>query len=273
MSGASFIRLIGAGACVVIAGCATTPVDSRARIIDVPLASTHADIAFSMTTGSRQRPVCVGTENCQELADSDQVVRFALQVERVAEVLQSGAESLYPDLAARLPGLAHGRFDVYVADDNEPGSASSANGRIALNSALGVWRPYDEWLAFVIAREMGHVIARHHEENSAASLATSVIMNILIPGSGLLKSAMSAGGSRIASVSKRSVQAREADAIAFKLLEVSGFRLRDVSLSLRTAAALPDDSGWSNSFRKSSEDFLAEVHNSEPAVVSQAPHF
>lgn len=273
MSGASVSRVFVAVACVTIAGCATTPLDNRARIIDIPLASTHADISFSITTGSRQRPLCGGAAGCPARAGSDAAMRFVLQVERVADALQEGAQSLYPDLVQRVPGLAEGRFDIYVAEDAEPGSASSANGRIAINSALGVWQPYDDWLAFVIAREMGHVIARHHEENSAAGLATSVIMNILIPGSGLLKSVVSAGGSRIASVSKRGVQTLEADAIALKLLEASGFRLRDVSLSLRTAMALPDDSAWSNSFRKSSENFLDEVRTSEPVIVSLANRF
>jgi Zn-dependent protease with chaperone function len=67
--------------------------------------------------------------------------------------------------------MASGTGTLAVTGD-EAGSASSANGRIALNAALGKLAPYDEWLAFVIARKMGHVIARHHEENSAASMAT-----------------------------------------------------------------------------------------------------
>ena len=195
-------------------------------------------------------------------------MRFPLQVERIAGVLQKGAESLYPDLAQRVPDLVDGRFDVYIVEGDQPGSASSANGRIALNAALGARQPYDDWMAFVIAREMGHVIARHHEENSAAGIATSVIMNVLIPGSSLLKALISAGGSEIAAKSQRGVQALEADAIAFELLQAAGFRLRNIYLTLLIEPALLDDGSWSEGLRVSSGRLLAEVRRSEFSVAT-----
>lgn len=127
-----------------------------------------------LTTGSRQHAACAEKSACASRGDAvaSTLTPFAAQVQRVAGVLQHGARGLYPDLALRIPGLADRGFDVYVAAGDEPGSVSSASGRIALNAALGVLQPYDDWLAFVIAREMGHVIARHHEENSSVSIAT-----------------------------------------------------------------------------------------------------
>jgi Zn-dependent protease with chaperone function len=195
-------------------------------------------------------------------------MRFTLQVQRIADVLQKGAQSLYPDLAERVPGLVDSRFDVYIVDSDEPGSVSSANGRIALNAALGVRQPYDDWMAFVIAREMGHVIARHHEENSSASIVTSVIMNILIPGSSLMKSIMSAGGSGIAAKSKRDAQAFEADVIAFDLLQAAGYRLRDIYLTLLLEPVSLDDGVWSKSFSASSDHLIAHFRSSEFSVAA-----
>lgn len=238
-----------------LAGCATAPADNRSRMVGIPLAATHANIGFAMTTGTRPRVACGEAMPCPMQTDNDAAARFVMQVERVAGALQTGLPGLHPDLAQRVPELTGKRFEVYVVEDDEPGSASSADGRIALNSALGVGQPYDDWLAFVIAREMGHVIARHHEENSAASIVTSVIMNLIIPGSSLLKSALSAGGSKMAAISKREVQAAEADAIALDLLNAAGFRQQDVSLSLRIAPAISDDSQWSRSFRTSAGNF------------------
>ncbi len=220
-----------------------------------------------MTTSSRQSVACEEA-GCATQADRAGAMRFAAQVQRVSGALQHGAGNLYPDLAQRVPGLVDGRFDVYVVENDEPGSASSANGRIALNAALGARVPYDDWLAFVIAREMGHVIARHHEENSAASIATSVILNLLIPGSSLLKAMISAGGSGIAAKSKREVQALEADAIALSLLKASGFRLHDVSLTLLVAPELPAEGSWSKGFRESSGNLHAEARRSQFAVAS-----
>lgn len=268
MSRARLALLLAATACLGITGCATVPSESRARLIDIPLASVHGDISFSMTTGSRHGAACNDGDVCPESSASEATIRFARQVQRLAGVLQKGAQELYPDLQQRVPGLSASRFDVYVVEGSEPGSASSPNGRIALNSALGVQRPYDDWVAFVIAREMGHVIARHHEENSMASMATSTIMNIILPGSGLLKMLISAGGSAIAAKSQRGVQALEADAIARDLLVAAGLRLRDISLTLLIDPVLLDDGTWSEDFRRSSDNFLAHVRKSEFAVAT-----
>ena len=200
----------------------------------------------------------------------DSPAAFSLQVQRISTQLQEGALSQFPDLASRIPGFAANGFDVYVTTGRQQGSTSSASGRIALNAALGRLQPYDDWLAFVIAREMGHVIARHHEEKSVASMATSVMMNLLIPGSSLLKSAASTVGSGIAAGSKRETQAEEADVIAFVLLEAAGFRLRDVSLSLLVAAPALDDGAWSADFRKSSETLMTGIRAGKRIPFSEA---
>lgn len=260
--------LAGAAACTVLAGCATAPTGGRTQLVGLPLASIHSDLSFSMGSSHRMQDGCAETANCLASAEPEDATRFVLQVERVAAALQDGARSLYPDLAQRVPALPRNGFDVYVAAGDEPGSASSANGRIALNAALGSLGLYDEWLAFVIAREMGHVIARHHEENSAASMATSVIMNILLPGSGLLKSAISAGAASIAAASKREVQAPEADAIALELLAAAGFQLDDVALALRAGPALEGEGTWSERFRISSNNLRAEARR--VAIVAAA---
>lgn len=264
------ISFIVAATFVGVSGCASMPMTDRTRIVGIPMAATHSDIAFTLTSGSRQRLLCDETQNCPIQAEKDAATRFALQVEWVAAVLQIGAQDLYPDLAQRVPGLIDGHFDVYVVEGDQPGSESSANGRIALTAALGNWQPYDDWLAFVIAREMGHVIARHHEENSAARIVASVILNVLIPGSGLLKTLVSAGGSGLAAASKQAVQAQEADVIALNLLKAADFRLGDISLSLAIAPASLDNSAWSGSLRKSSSRLLDEIRRSEIAVAAVA---
>ena len=140
--------------CLAMAGCTTMPTVDRARIVDVPLASAHSNIAFTVTTGYRHRPACGEETSCPSQSDEVAAMRFARQVQRVADALQNGARSLYPDLARRAPGLVDRRFDVYVIEGDELGSASSANGRIALNEAFGALRPYDELLAFVITSIM-----------------------------------------------------------------------------------------------------------------------
>jgi hypothetical protein len=256
-------RIAVAAASVSMAGCSTAPSGERLETAGLPLAAAHADMIFMLTTSPREQPACAERANCANHGDADNPVLtpFAAQVKRVAGLLQDGARRLYP-------GLANNGFDIYVAAGDEPGSHSSNSGRIALNRALGVMRPYDDWLAFVIAREMGHVIARHHEENSSVSIAISVAMNILLPGSGLLKSAASTIGSGFAVSSKRDEQTGEADAIAMKLLQAAGFSLHDVALSLAIAPAEIDAGGWSQGFRKSSDKLITATRGSKFAGTS-----
>lgn len=262
----SFLCL--AAACLVMAGCATAPSTDRAQKSYIPLAATHADIGFTLTSGSRRDLGCDGDANCPAAAANPLATRFSRQVLRVAAILQGSALLAYPDMASRVPGMADGRFDVYVVDGDTPCATSSSNGRIALCAELGAGEPHDDWMAFVIAREMGHVIARHHEENSTASILTSVLMNIIIPGSSLLKSALSAGASGVAAKSKRDVQAREADAIARKLLQAAGVRLGDVALALLVAPVLLDDGAWSKEFRNSAEQLVAAAAQPQLAVAA-----
>jgi hypothetical protein len=233
-----------------LTGGATAEVLDPARVGHFSLAALHSDIAFSITSGRRQ--------NSSEYNPTGEK-KFDALVQRIATALETGVQLLYPELADRVPGPLNHRFDVYVVEDNEHGSTSSATGRIALNSALGPLCVSDDWLAFVIAREMGHVIARHHEENSAASLITSVLMNVLLPGSGLLKSVLSTGGAKIASSSNQHAQRIDADAIALRLLDASGFDRRTVAAALQRSVSALDSTSWSRDLRVSTERVVAEI--------------
>lgn len=251
-----------------LSACTTAPLGERARIIDIPLAAVQSDLEFSIVSVSRSYMSCAENLTCPDEPGSGETKPFDQEVGRIASTLQAAAMSLYPDLAWCTRKLAGGCFDVYVVDGDEPGSSSSANGRIALNSGLDRWQPYEGVLAFVIAREMGHVIARHHQERSSVSIVTSVLLNLLIPGTGVFKSLVSTGGARFAAASNRDVQATEADTIAFNLLKGSGFRLRKVAKSLLVVPALGDDNSWSRAFSRSSNQLVAEAGMAESAIAA-----
>jgi hypothetical protein len=267
MTLARITGIVVAAASLGIAGCAGAPMSDLEKMPGLSLAAAHSDITFTLTTRARQSVYCAAKAGCptQGEAGAAGPTPFEAQVRRVTRLLLEGIARLYPDLAQRLPGLAPGGFDVYVAATDGPGSASSAGGRIALNSGLGELHPYDDGLAFVIVRELGHVIARHHQENSALSIVTSVIMNALLPGSGLVKSAASKVGSGLAVSSNRDRQVAQADAIALSLLVAAGFHLRDAALSLVAAPPGLNKNSWSLGFRKSSGELVAGVRGSKRA--------
>ena len=223
------------------------------------IAALHSDIKFSLLSGTRKQ--------VEPAIDA-----FESQLRRIVDGLQSASSALYPQVLARI-----GAFDVFVAESTELSASSSATGRIALNAAFASVKPTDDWLALVVAREMAHVIAGHHDNNSTASIVTSFVMNLIIPGSGLVKSVLSLVGSQLAGLSGRERQVGEADEIALKLLGAAGYA--DKALALNLAVGPPDvtlaETQWGRFFAQSSRALLARVRGapvaSSPAQLEDSP--
>jgi hypothetical protein len=130
-------------------------------------------------------------------------------------------------------------------------------------------------LAFVIGREMGHVICRHHDENSGNSILLSVLVGVLFPASNIFNvlhgsaavanatsstfattaattaasSATSYAGSQALLASVKPDQLREADAIAVKLLAGTGWSGRDTADILEACTQVEGNSAWTKDFR------------------------
>jgi hypothetical protein len=205
------------------------------------IAALHSDLQFNLVAPARQ-------------AANPAVLALQQQAQRVLSDLQASAASLYPDALARV-----GAFEVFIANSKEISVMSSATGKIALNAGFSDLAPTDDWLALVLAREMAHVVAGHHDSNSAVSIITSVLMNLIVPGSGLIKSAVSFAGSQVASASGRERQLLEADGVALKLLEAAGYTIEAVALNLALGPgeARLGDTGWARSFATTSRLVVA----------------
>lgn len=219
------------------------------------IAAMHADLKFSMLSAPR---ASTGEGN-------DKLLMLERQIRRVAAPLETAARGLFPVMMRRINA-----FEPYVAQAEHIETRSSAAGKIAINHGVGRLAPTDDWIAFVLAREMGHVLAGHHESNSTASIVTSVIMNLLLPGSSLIKSAISAAGSEVAAASNAPQQVREADEIAVRLLEAAGYDLRAVALSLATGPSAADlgEGAWSEKLAQSSAQFIAKARPAAPPVAA-----
>lgn len=236
-----------------------TQTGDAAPVEAVPQGSTgilglHSDITFSVFSAPRKH-------------GDEALAAYEAQVKRIAIGLQGAARGLYPDAVKRI-----GAFDVYVADSAELSAMSSGTGRIAVNAGFSSLNPTDDWLAFVIAREMGHVVAGHHDSNAGASLAVSVLMNLIVPGSGLIKSAISFAGSQMASSSGREKQIKEADEVAMKLLEAAGYTSKSVALNLRLnpIGEQVSTTSWATAFRASSERLTATLPGKAAATQEAA---
>lgn len=254
---------------ILLSGCTVNPITGRDQMVMVPAAQiAYADADFSLTAGAKRIAASRAcTENC---ASVQRRVLFAGRVRIIGTQLAIAAHKMTPELFERI-----GPLSIEVDDDLGVATASSAGGRImigagvaglessfpatgvdgraGLESGLGGLEPSDVLIAFLLAREIAHVIARHAEEDSGASLAVSAV-GMLIPGVNVLARFLVSRVS--ASVLRESwalEQAREADEIALALLQRCGLSALSVSLGMERGlnhARLPAD-GWGAAYLSS----------------------
>jgi Zn-dependent protease with chaperone function len=235
--------------CATLAACASTAPGGRPQLTAPPaISSLYSSVDMDLRLAAA--PALPGSR------DPDK--NFDLQVARIGARLARAAYDDDPTLRRRVPA-----FSFRVADKSEPGTASDSQGNVAV--FRGVLRPGldDRTLAFLIAREMGHVIARHHEEKSATSLLLSIVVQLVMPftsltgGAALLTgSTASLVGSEI--IDDRSVaeHSREADIVAFALLKRDGWGERQVAASLTSYARRLGNDAWSQAVRQSAETLV-----------------
>ena len=253
-------RLLCLSGIAVLAGCAINPATGRNQLMALPaVQSAHANMGYTLSTaaaGLAPSPLCAGTgqgesaavesgTSCPGAAD---MARFLQQVQRTGAGLSTEAQSLAPEVFARI-----GAFDIAVQAGVGEGTSSSAGGRIVLASGLAALHPTDDVVAFLIAREMGHVIARHGEENSGARLAFSALTAVVPIGGLMVKFAASLLGSQALQSSWAERQRLDADEIALVLLERSGRTPDVIAFNLRVGLKrerLPQGE-WGSQFARS----------------------
>mgnify|MGYP002629387777 CR=1 FL=1 len=183
---------------------------------------------------------------------------FEQRVVRIGAKLAEAAYRTFPDLSQRIP-----RFEFSVSDKTEPGVASTAGGLIVVLQPVSEISLSDDALAFVIARELGHVISRHHEQNTAISISFSILATALSPVLGVsrllalvtsssssataastLTSAASYASSRAVIASYGETQRKTSDGVALRLLPKVGFDARAVSAGLAAICRKEPPTKW-----------------------------
>lgn len=243
---------------VLLAACATSE-QGRARMVaPAGLGAAYSDVGLRTQLALAARRQC-REEGCEPVA------AFRRQVDRLGSELSVAAFALYPELNERLSG-----FDYSVPARDQIGTLSTAQGQIVVLEGLVDYASDDAVLSFVLAREMGHVIGRHHEENTAVSIFVSVAAQLLLPVANLIRGAAAAlpstaaaaltttaasvAGSRVLKAVNRPEQLDEADAIGLRLLSQAGWDLNEVARAVEQAMprlAGAGDAGWVTEFRVS----------------------
>lgn len=253
-----------------LAACATSPEGRKQLVAPAPLQGFSA--VYSEFDMHLQLVTATDAPSCQEaLCAADRA--FDQRILAIGRRLAWAAFRQHTDLHLRFS-----RFEFVVADKADPGAASSAAGTVVIYRGVRGLDLDDAALAFVLAREMSHVIAGHHDENVTTSILVAVAAQLLFPvlnigtlfaGSAAttaaastaatstvtttaVASAASFAGSRALRASDRPQQVREAEAIAMKLLAAAGWDGREVSDQLEALRpALPEEPSWTEELRES----------------------
>lgn len=220
-----------------------------------PLSAAYSEIEMQAQLALAADASCTGAE-CEAAA------AFRREVSRLGGRLAQAARGLSAE-----PDFAAPHFYFQVPAKSDQGTLSSATGSIVVFDGLREVAFAEPALAFLIAREMGHVIGRHHDENSGANVFFSIAAALVLPVTNLIRGAAAAlpetgamtatttaasmAGSRILRSYYRPDQLREADALALKIMARAGWTPVDVADALQAAAPRLQDEGWMGELRVS----------------------
>jgi Zn-dependent protease with chaperone function len=239
----------------LLGGCTTNPITGREQMVAVPAVQAHADIGFALSSSARR---LAESEPCGE-ACIEQNRRFESQVKRMAADLDKAARGMSPETFERIES-----FQVGVDPDLGISTGSSARGRISIGKGIAALEPDESVTAFLIAREMAHVIARHDEEDSGARIVFSALTTLL-PFTLIARIIASTLGSGALMGSWAEQQRREADEIAVALLVRAGRSPGDVARALNGGLRkdLLPEGDWAKRYLESAER-VAAAATSEP---------
>jgi hypothetical protein len=226
-------------ALAVLAGCSINPTTGRGQFLALPVVhGIQADLGAALAGNDRETPAtscpaqpgsgATPVERDAGCINLEQLERFKHQVERIGAELGTEANGFAPESVRRI-----GAFQISVVADIDGGTGSNSRGRIAISAQLARLDPTDDVVAFLIAREMGHVIARHDEEDAGARMAFSAL-TALVPGASMLaRFVASTLGSLGVTRTWARQQRREADDLALSLLARTDRSRAVIALNLR----------------------------------------
>ena len=221
--------------------------------------------------------------------------QFDARVLVIGEHLAKSAYEVYPELKKKVPN-----FVFSVADKQVLGSASNAGGTVVIFRGIQHLDLGDEALAFIVGREMGHVIANHHKSNAKTRLLISALAAVLFPAVGILSASSAATqataastslltsvastatsivGSEVAMSRIKPGQLTEADDVSISILTRTGLTTAEVAQSLEFIVENEIATGWETDLNQSihyvrqlagdSKEIVAELEPLPEAYVDK----
>ena len=149
--------------------------ENEATIVPESISDAYSDIDMRVRLAAKPSAESCVAEACELNS------QFDARVQQIGEKLAASAYVLYPTLQNRVA-----QFSFSVVDKKDFGTASNSAGKVVLFRGLQTLELSDDALGFIMAREMGHVIGKHHHKNASTKLIISALATVLFPAAGIL---------------------------------------------------------------------------------------
>lgn len=243
---------------VATSGCATNGIDGKSDPRE-KLAGGYLSSASAVHSELDMHMSLLLVANGRDCGDNDcdSTYHFEQRVQEIGERLSQATFAKYPELSKRFE-----KFEFVVADKYDAGAKSSGAGTIVILRGVERLGFDDASLAFIMAREMAHVVAGHYESNMLTSIAISIVVQLVMPvfnfargaaavastspaASTLAGSAASMAGNQALRANLRPGQLREAEEMGMEILVLSGYDAKEVVASLQTRVTeFPLEEAW-----------------------------
>lgn len=243
-------------------------------IVPDSISNAYSDVDMRVRLATKPNAAVCVAQACETQQE------FDARVQQMGAKLSGAAYSLYPTLKKRVP-----QFTFGVVEKKDPGTASNGAGRVVLFRGLQQLELNDDALSFVVAREMGHVIGKHHTKNTSTKLIISALASIAFPALAILGASSAAAqattttlltsaastatsmlGSEVALAKIKPSQLTESDEIALKLLSSQDWDLRSTASTLQL-----DDftqNSWTQDLHTSNVQLQKMVEAEDVAVIA-----
>ncbi|MDZ4099657.1 MAG: M48 family metalloprotease [Methylophilaceae bacterium] len=218
-------------------------------------------------------------EVCEDLACEDNLA-FDQRIQALGLALTKAAIIGLPEQEARLS-----RMKFSVVEKRDAGIASNNKGRIMVFRGLQDMQLSDDALAFIMAREMGHVLAGHHRTNTSTKLMISALASVLFPAVAIVAASSTAAqastattlitsaastatsviGGEVAVSTMKSTQLSQSVDIALRIMQHGEWNLSSACSVLHHDA--PPQNGWWRDMEMSRDQLELQVELEASSVI------